>query len=148
MLNDNFICLIEISLFEKILSLLLGLVTKLDGMVRTMVVTIETCEAVVMMQPYRHFPFTAINISNRTDMGADATFHTFVCCDVKTLVCNENFFKETTHNLGEKPWNRTFYQSADTFLTIENLLADFCQFQSRLLLFPNLLFLRIDIHER
>lgn len=111
------------------MSLLLGLVTKLDGMVRTMVVTIETCEAVVMMQPYRHFPFTAINISNGTDTGADATFHTFVCCDVKTLVCNENFFKETTHNLGEKPWNRTFDQFADTFLTIENFLADFFQFQ-------------------
>lgn len=135
------------ALFKIILSLLLCLVSKLDGVVWTMVITAEAGEAILVMQPGRHLPFASVYVTDRTDIGADATLHAFVLRDMETFVGDENFLEETTNDLGEEPRDGTFDQSADSFLAIEDFLADNFQFQSRLLFLPYLLLLRIDIHE-
>ena len=137
-----------LALLEVVLPLLLCLASKLDGMVWTMMIAAEAGEAILVVQPGRHLSFTSVNIADRTDVGTDAAFHTFVLRDMETLVGNENLLEETTYDLGEEPRDGTFHQSVDSFLSIEDFLTDNLQFQSRFLLLPYLFLLRIDIHER
>lgn len=111
-------------LFIIILSFLLGLMSELDGVVRTVVIAGEAGEAILVVQPLGIFAMTALDIAHGTDVGADATFHTLVFLHMESLVGDEHVLEETAHYLGEEPWDRTLYQSAYAFLPVENLLAD------------------------
>ena len=90
----------------------------------------------------------ALDITYRTYVGTDAALHATVFLYVETLVGDEHILEETTHHLGEEPWDRTFDQSADAFLAVEDLLADNGKFLCRILLLPDFTLLRIHIHER
>ncbi len=110
-------------LFIKVLSFLLSLVSKLDGVMRTMVIAGKAGEAILVMQPFRIFAMTALDIAYRTDVGTDATLHAPVFLYMEPLVGDEHFLEETTHNLGEEPGDRTFYQPVDALLAVEYLFA-------------------------
>ena len=136
------------SLLKEILSLLLGLFSKLNGMMRTMVVAGEAGEAILVMKPFRVSTMTALDITYRTYVGTDAALHATVFLYVETLVGDEYILEETTYHLGEEPWDRAFDQSADAFLAVEDLLADNGKFLCSILLLPDFTLLRIHIHER
>ena len=136
------------SLLKEILSLLPGLFSKLNGMMRTMVVACEAGEAILVMQPFRVSAMTALDITYRTYVGTDAALHATVFLYVETLVGDEYILEETTHHLGEEPWDRAFDQSVDAFLAVEDFLTDNGKFLCSILLLPDFTLLRIHIHER
>ena len=107
-----------------ILPFLLGLMTKLDGMVGTMVVTGEAGEAVIMMQPYRELALSSVNVVYRTDIGTDTTFDTAVNLYMKTLVGDENVLEETADDRGHEPRQDALDQSDDALFSVKNFLAD------------------------
>ena len=136
------------SLLKEILSLLPGLFSKLNGMMRTMVVACEAGEAILVMQPFRVSAMTALDITYRTDVGTDATLHAAVFLNMKPLVGDEHLLKETAHNLGEEPGNRTFYEPVYALLAIEYFLAYHRQFLCSLFLLPDFTLLWVYIHKR
>ena len=130
------------------MSLFLSLVSEFDGVVRTVVIAGEAGEAILVVKPLGIFSVSALDIAYRTDVGADATFHTLVFLHMESLVGDEHVFEETAHYLGEEPWDRSFYQSIDTFFPVENLFANHGKFLSRFRFLPDFLLLGIHIHER
>lgn len=80
---------------EKILSFLFGLPSKLDGMVRTVVVTGETSETRAVVFPSRRMSCPSLNVVYGTYLGTDATFHTPFAIHAETLVGDEKMGKET-----------------------------------------------------
>ena len=136
------------SLLKEILSLLPGLFSKLNGMMWTMVIAGKAGEAILVMQPFRIFSMTALDIAYRTDVGTDATLHALVFLHMKPLVGDEYLFEETAHNLGEEPGDRTFYQTVHALFSVEYLFADNRQFLCRFRFLTNFALLRINIHER
>ena len=135
-------------LSEIVLSLLLSLVSKLDGVMRTMVIAGKAGEAILVMQPFRIFSMPALDIAYRTDVGTDATLHALVFLHMKPLVGDEHLLKESAHNLGEEPGNRTFYEPVYALLAIEYLLAYHRQFLCSLFLLPDFTLLWVYIHKR
>ena len=120
----------------------------MHSMVRTMMIARETGEAVVVVEPYRLLAFAARYVAHRADVGTDAAFHASLFHDVETLVGDEYILEETTYHLGKEPWDRTFDQSADAFLAVEDFLTDNGKFLCRIFLLPDFKLLRIHIHER
>ena len=112
-------------LSEIVLSLLLSLVSKLDGVMRTMVIARKAGEAILVVQPNWIFAMATLDIAYRTDVGTDTALHATVFLYVEALVGDEYILEETTHHLGEDPWDSSFDQSVDAFLPLENLLANF-----------------------
>ena len=98
--------------------------TKLDGVMRTMVIAGKAGEAILMVQPDWIFAMSALDITYRTYVGTDTALHATVFLYVETLVGDEYILEETTYHLGEEPWDRSLYQSVDAFLAVEDLLAD------------------------
>ena len=139
--------LAKVQLFEIILPLFLSLVSEFDGVVRTVVIAGEAGEAILVVKPLGIFAMTALDIAHRTDIGADATFHTLVFFYMESLVGDEHVLEETAHYLGEEPWDRSFYQSIDTFFPVENLLANHGKFLSRFRFLPDFLLLGVYIHK-
>ena len=135
-------------LFEIVLSLLLSLVSKLDGVMRTMVIAGKAGEAILMVQPDWIFAMPALDITYRTDVGTDATLHAAVFLYMKPFVGDEYFLEESSYNLGEEPRNRTFDESVYALLAIEYLLAYHCQFLCSLFLLPDFTLLWVYIHKR
>ena len=115
---------------------------------RTMVIAGKAGEAILMVQPDWIFAMTTLDIAYRTDVGTDAALHATVFFYVEALVGDEYLLEETTYYLGKEPWDRTFDQSADAFLAVEDLLADNGKFLCSILLLPDFTLLRIHIHER
>ena len=115
---------------------------------RTMVIAGKAGEAILMVQPDWIFAMPALDITYRTYVGADAALHATVFLYVETLVGDEHILEETTYHLGEESWDRSFDQSADAFLAVEDLLADNGKFLCSILLLPDFTLLRIHIHER
>ena len=132
---------------EIILSLLLSLLSEFDGVVRTVVIAGEAGEAILVVKPFGIFSVSALDIAHRTDIGADAAFHTLVFFYMESLVGDEHVLEETAHYLGEEPWDRTLYQSAYAFLPVENLLANYGKFLSRFRFLPDFLLLSVYIHK-
>ena len=135
------------SLLKEILSLLPGLFSKLNGMMRTMVVACEAGEAILVMQPFRIFSMTALDITYRTDVGTDATLYATVFLNTEPLVGDEHFLKKSSYYLGEEPRDRTFDESVYSLFAIENLFADYRQFLCSLFLLPDFTLLLVYIHE-
>ena len=127
--------------------LLLSLLSEFDGVVRTVVIAGEAGEAILVVKPFGIFSVSALDIAHRTDIGADAAFYTLVFFYMESLVGDEHVLEETAHYLGEEPWDRTLYQSAYTFLPVENLLANHGKFLSRFRFLPEFLLLRVYIHK-
>ena len=125
----------------------MSLLSEFDGVVRTVVIAGEAGEAILVVQPLGIFAMTALDIAHRTDIGADATFHTLVFFYMESLVGDEHVLEETAHYFGEEPWDRSFYQSIDTFFPVENLLANHGKFLSRFRFLPEFLLLRVYIHK-
>ena len=125
----------------------MSLLSEFDGVVRTVVIAGEAGEAILVVQPLGIFAMTALDIAHRTDIGADATFHTLVFFYMESLVGDEHVLEETAHYFGEEPWDRSFYQSIDTFFPVENLLANQGKFLSRFRFLPEFLLLRVYIHK-
>ena len=136
------------SLLKEILSLLPGLFSKLNGMMRTMVVACEAGEAILVMQPFRVSTMTALDITYRTDVGTDATLHAAVFLNMKPLVGDEYFLKESSYYFCEEPGNRTFYEPVYALLAIEYFLAYHRQFLCSLFLLPDFTLLLVYIHKR
>mgnify|MGYP003562920573 FL=1 len=136
------------SLLKEILSLLPGLFSKLDGVMRTLVIAGKAGEAILVMQPFRIFSMTALDITYRTDVGTDATLHAAVFLNMKPLVGDEHFLKESSYYLCEEPGNGTFYEPVYALLAIEYLLAYHRQFLCRLFLLPDFTLLWVYIHKR
>ena len=136
------------SLLKEILSLLPGLFPKLNGMMRTMVVACEAGEAILVMQPFWVSTMTALDITYRTDVGTDATFHAAVFLNMKPFVGDEYFLEESSYYLCEEPGNRTFDESVYALLAIEYLLAYHRQFLCSLFLLPDFTLLWVYIHKR
>lgn len=136
------------SLLKEILSLLPGLFSKLDGMMWTMVIAGKAGEAILVMQPFRVFSMTALDIAYRTDVGTDATLHAAVFLNMKSLVGDEHFLKESSYYLCEEPGNGTFYEPVYALLAIEYLLAYHRQFLCSLFLLPDFTLLWVYIHKR
>ena len=136
------------SLLKEILSLLPGLFSKLNGMMRTMVVACEAGEAILVMQPFRVSTMTSLDIAYRTDIGTDATLHAAVFLNMKPLVGDEHFLKESSYYLCEEPGNRTFYEPVYALLAIEYFLACHRQFLCSLFLLPDFTLLWVYIHKR
>ena len=122
--------------------------TKLDGMMRTMVVACEAGEAILVMQPFRVSTMTALDIAYRTDIGTDATLHATVFLNTEPLVGDEHLLEESTHYLGEEPRDRTFDEPVYALLAIEYLLAYHRQFLCSLFLLPDFTLLWVYIHKR
>ena len=78
---------------------LLSLASKLDGVMRTMVIAGKAGEAILVMQPFWIFSMTALDIAYRTDVGTDATLHALVFLHMKPLVGDEHILEETTYHL-------------------------------------------------
>ena len=135
-------------LSEIVLSLLLSLVSKLDGVMRTMVIARKAGEAILMVQPDWIFAMATLDIAYRTDVGTDTALHATVFLYVETLVGDEYILEETTHHLGEEPWDRSFDQSVDAFLAVEDFLTDYGKFLCRRFLLSEFTLLGIYIHER
>ena len=135
-------------LFIKVLSFLLSLVPKLDGVMRTMVIAGEAGEAILVVQPFRIGSMPSLDIAYRTDIGTDATLHAAVFLNTEPLVGDEHFLEESTHYLGEEPRNRTFYEPVYALFAIENLFADYRQFLCSLFLLPDFTLLWVYIHKR
>ena len=129
------------------MSLFLSLVSEFDGVMRTVVIAGEAGEAILVVQPLGIFAVTALDIAHGTDVGADAAFHTLVFLHMESLVGDEHVLEETAHYLGEEPWDRSFYQSIDTFFPVENLLANHGKFLSRFRFLPDFLLIRVYIHK-
>ena len=91
---------------------------------------------------------TALDIAYRTDVGTDATLHALVFLHMKPLVGDEHLLKESAHNLGEEPGDRTFYQTVHALFSVEYLFADNRQFLCRFRFLTNFALLRINIHKR
>ena len=136
------------SLLKEILSLLPGLFSKLNGMMRTMVVACEAGEAILVMQPFRVSAMTALDITYRTDVGTDATLHAAVFLNMKPLVGDEHLLEESSYYLCEEPGNRTFYEPVYALLAIEYFLACHRQFLCSLFLLPDFTLLWVYIHKR
>ena len=134
-------------LFKIVLSLFLSLLSEFYGVMRAVVIAGEAGEAILVVQPLGIFAVTALDIAHGTDVGADATFHTLVFLHMESLVGDEHVLEETAHYLGEEPWDRSFYQSIDTFFPVENLLANHGKFLSRFRFLPEFLLLRVYIHK-
>ena len=92
------------ALFEEVLSLFLCLVTELNGVVGTMMVAVETGEAILMVKPHGLVSLSAVDVAHRADVGADAALDASFVCDMKTLVGDEYTFKESADDLRHKPW--------------------------------------------
>ena len=90
-------------LSEIVLSLLLSLVSKLNGVMRTMVIAGKAGEAILMVQPDWIFAMPALDITYRTYVGTDAALHATVFLYVETLVGDEYILEETTYHLGKEP---------------------------------------------
>ncbi len=86
---------------------------------RTMVIAGKAGEAILVMQPFRVFSMSALDIAYRTDVGTDATLHALVFLYMEPLVGDEHLFEETAHNLGEEPGDRTFYQPVHALFPVE-----------------------------
>ena len=130
-----------------VLPLLLSLPSKLDGMVRTVMVAGEAGEAVIVVQPFGIFSMSTLDVAHRTDIGADATLHAAVFLHVESLVGDEHVLEESTYHLGEKPRDRTLDQSVDSLLAIEHLFADDGKLLRSLFLLAYLSLLGVYIHE-
>ncbi len=76
------------------MSFLLSLASKLDGVMRTMVIAGKAGEAILVMQPFRIFSMTALDIAYRTDVGTDATLHALVFLYMEPLVGDEHLLKK------------------------------------------------------
>ena len=63
-----------------------------------MVIAGKAGEAILVMQPFRVFSMTALDIAYRTDVGTDATLHALVFLYMKPLVGDEHLLKESAHN--------------------------------------------------
>lgn len=87
----------QLHLFIIILSFLLSLSAKLDGMMWTMMIARETGEAVVVVEPYRLFAFAARDVAHRTDVGADAAFHASLFHYMESLVGDEHMLEESSY---------------------------------------------------
>ena len=120
---------------------------KLDGVMRTMMVTGETGETILVVEPLGDGAMASLDISNRTNVGADAALRAAGFVYMESLVCNENVFKETAHYLGEEPWNGAFYQSADIFLSVEYFLTSYSEFLGGLLFLTILSPFGINVHK-
>ena len=134
--------------FKIVLSFLLCLVSKLNGMVWTMMIAAETGEAVLVVEPLRHLSLPTINVFDRANIGTDATLHAFVCCDVETLVGDEYVLEETAYYFCHEPRQYAFDKTEYLFFAIENLLTYHLQLLCRSFLFPYLFLLWINVHER
>ena len=108
----------------------------------------ETGEAVVVVEPYRLLAFASRDVAHRTDVGTDATLHAAVFLNMKSLVGDEHFLKESSYYLCEEPGNGTFYEPVYALLAIEYLLAYHRQFLCRLFLLPDFTLLWVYIHKR
>ena len=93
----------------------------------TMVIAGKAGEAILMVQPDWMFAMTTLDVAHRTDVGTDAALHATVFLYVEALVGDEYILEETTHHLGEEPWDRSLYQAADAFFPVEDLLAGYSQ---------------------
>ena len=101
---------------------------------RTMVIAGKAGEAILMVQPDWIFAISALDITYRTYVGTDAALHATVFLYMEALVGDEYILEETTHHLGEEPWDRAFDQSADAFLAVEDFLTDNGKFLCSILL--------------
>ena len=135
-------------LFIIILSLLLCLSSKLDGVLRTVVITGETSETILVVKPLWESSMATFDVTYRAYVGANAAFHAAIFLHMESLVGNEHVLEESSHYLGEEPRDRTLHQSADTLLAIVYLLACHCQLLCSLLFLANFTLLGIYIHER
>ena len=112
---------------EIILSLLLSLLSEFDGVVRTVVIAGEAGEAILVVKPFGIFSVSALDIAHRTDIGADAAFHTLVFFYMESLVGDEHVLEEATYYLRHSPRPKTFHQSINALLAVEHLLANHLQ---------------------
>mgnify|MGYP006934211145 FL=1 len=113
--------------FIIVLSFLLCLVTKLDGVVRTVVIATEAGEAVLVVQPLWRLALATLDVAHRTDVGADTALHAFLLGDVESLVGDEHVLEEATYYLRHSPWPKTFHQLINALLAVEHLLANHLQ---------------------
>ena len=134
-------------LFVIVLSFLLGLVTKFNGMMRTVVIASKASEAILVVKPLGEGTMPTLDVAHRTDVGTNATFHAAVFVYMESLVGDEYFLEEAAHHLGEKPRDWAFYQAAYSLLAIEYLLAYNGQLLCRLLFLAYLTLLGVYVHE-
>lgn len=99
---------------------MLSLVPIFDGMVRAIVVTGKTCDALVGMQPSGLEAQSALDIVGRTDIGADATLHTSALVYVERFVGKESFNEKTAQYVGIDARPMAVVNRHNAMLTVQN----------------------------
>lgn len=140
--------MIIVFLLEEVLPFVAGAVTVFDGVVRAVMIAVETRQTTAVMLPLRLKAVAADDVVRRTDLGADATTHTTVGINAKGLVGDELMLKDGAEDMTVDPWPVAIVESKDILLTVEDFLTDDAQSlvgPADLLAF---FFFRVDIHER
>ena len=88
-----------IRLGEIILSFVFGEPSKLDSVMRTMVIAVEAGETSLVVQPCGHFAMSPLDVVDRTDIGTDSAPDTFVLVYPKAFVCNQLLHEEPAYDM-------------------------------------------------
>ena len=110
-----------------ILSLLLGLSAKFDGMLWTMVVASKACETATVVFPRRLLSLSAVDVGSWAHFSTDATAHTTICFNPKSLVANELSFEKLAYNTAVYAWPSSHIGFFFHSLSLDNLCNDGCQ---------------------
>ena len=113
-----------------------------------MVVTSKACETTAVVFPRRLLSLSAINVGSWAHFGTDATAHTTICFNPKSLVANELSFEKLTYNTAVYAWPSSHIGFFFYFLSLDNLCNDGCQMYLGWMFFLSLFFDSVYIHER
>ena len=107
-----------------ILSFLLGLSAKFDGMLWTMVVTSKACETTAVVFPRWLLSLSALNVGCWAHLGAYSATHAAVCFNPKGLVVDELSFEKLTYNTAVYAWPSSHIGFFFYSLSLVNLCND------------------------
>lgn len=81
------------------MSFVFGESSKLDSVMRTMVIAVEASETSLVVQPCGHFAMPSLDVVDRADIGTDSAFDTFVLVYPKTFVGNQLLHEEPPYDM-------------------------------------------------
>ena len=122
--------------------------SEFDGMMRTMVIAGEACQATPAVLPNGFPTQSAINIVGRTHVCTDTALHTSIAFHIETFVCDEIFQEKTaekpTVDSGPVPACQLEYSP----VAMDDMRCDLFEVARGLLLLHLLLCGRVHIHKR
>lgn len=136
------------SLLHEILTLVARTLTIFDGMVRTVVIAVETSQTTAVVFPLWLKTVATDDVVRRTDLGADAAAYTAVVLYMERFVGDELMLEDGTENMTVDPRPMAVVKADDALLPVEYLLADDLQALIRAADLLALFLFLVNIHKR